>query len=119
MRQATVAGEFLSHNHGVSARAAPNKSDHRGKSDHPDPIGRSRPISAIAVEEQLAQTHQAALRIRGVLHLLHEVLQSGNGINARRAPAVSALIEAAENDLATIDKAIDALIDAHLGRDRP
>ena len=103
----------------MSARAGPVKPNHRGKSDQPDPTGRSRPLSAIAVEERLAQTHQAALRIRGVLHLLHEVLQSGNGISARRAPAVSALIEAAENDLAAIDKAIDALIDAHLGRDRP
>lgn len=62
--------------------------------------------------------HQAALRIRGILHLLHEALQSGNGIDSKYAPAICAIIDGAEKDLTVVDKSIDALVDAHLERGR-
>lgn len=79
---------------------------------------RTRPTSALAVEEELSAMHRSALRIRGVLHLLHETLQSGNGISPKWAPAVCALINSAENDLTSVDKSIDSLVDAHLDRQR-
>lgn len=79
---------------------------------------RTPPASALAVEEELAVMHQSALRIRGVLHLLHEALQSGNGIGAKWAPAVCALIDSAERDLTAVDQSIDTLVDAHLDRQR-
>lgn len=79
---------------------------------------RTRSASALAVEEELSAMHQSALRIRGVLHLLHETLQSGNGISAKWAPAVCALIDSAEKDLLAVDKSIDTLVDAHLERHR-
>ena len=84
------------------------------------PVGRrsARPTAAIAVEDQLMTMHQSALRIRGVLHLLHEALQSGNGIDSTHAAAVCALIKGAEKDLGAVDKSIDALVDAHLDRSR-
>ncbi|MFM8844763.1 MAG: hypothetical protein ACKOGN_02550 [Gammaproteobacteria bacterium] len=78
----------------------------------------ARPASAVAVEDQLMTMHQSALRIRGVLHLLHETLQSGNGIDAKHAQAVCALIKSAEMDLGAVDKSIEALVDAHLERTR-
>lgn len=91
----------------------------------PDPVTtlravprRARPASALAVEEELSAMHQSALRIRGVLHLLHEALQNGNGISAKWAPAVCALIDSAGKDLTAVDKSIDTLVDAHLERHR-
>jgi hypothetical protein len=77
-----------------------------------------RPVSAIAVEEELAEMHASALRVRGVLHLLDEALQSGNGISPKHAAAVSALVNAAKKDLTLVDRSIDALLDAHLERSR-
>jgi hypothetical protein len=77
-----------------------------------------RPVSAIAVEEELAEMHASALRVRGVLHLLDEALQSGNGISPKHAAAVSALVNAAKKDLTLVDRSIDALVDAHLERSR-
>lgn len=74
--------------------------------------------SVVAVEDHLMAVHQAALRIRGVLHLLHEALQSGNGIDSKHAPAICAIIDGAEKDLAAVDKSIDALVDVHLERGR-
>lgn len=78
----------------------------------------SRPLSSLAVDEQLARMHESSLRIRGVLHLLHEALQSGNGISPKHAAAVCALIDSATGDLCTVDRSIDALVDAHLERGR-
>ncbi|MFM8585211.1 MAG: hypothetical protein ACKOBU_02060 [Gammaproteobacteria bacterium] len=60
--------------------------------------------------------HQSSLRVRGVLHLLHEALQSGNGISPSHAAAVGALIKNAEADLSEMDQSIDELVDLHLGR---
>lgn len=67
-------------------------------------------------DEPLMNLHQSSLRIRGVLHLLHEALQSGNGISPSHAAAVCALIKNAEADLSEMDHSIDELVDAHLGR---
>jgi hypothetical protein len=67
-------------------------------------------------DEPLMNLHQSSLRIRGVLHLLHEALQSGNGISPSHAAAVCALIKNAEADLTEMDHSIDELVDAHLGR---
>jgi len=69
-------------------------------------------------DEPLMTLHQSSLRVRGVLHLLHEALQSGNGISPSHAAAVCALIKNAEADLSEMDQSIDELVDLHLGRSR-
>jgi hypothetical protein len=69
-------------------------------------------------DEPLMTLHQSSLRIRGVLHLLHEALQNGNGIAPTHAAAVCALIANAEVDLTEMDHSIEELIDIHLDRSR-
>lgn len=69
-----------------------------------------------APEKSLMAIHQASLRVKGVLHLLHEALQSGNGISPSHAAAICALIKNAEGDLAAVDAAVDTLIDSRLTR---
>jgi hypothetical protein len=93
--------------------------------NNPSPSRKSQfnPLTRVAglhptPEEPLMTLHQSSLRIRGVLHLLHEALQSGNGIGPSHAAAVCALIKSAETDLSEIDQSIDELIDLHLGRPR-
>lgn len=76
------------------------------------------PNRATSSDAPLMTIHQASLRIRGVLHLLHEALQNGNGIAPTHAAAVCALIQGAEQDLTAVDVSIDELIDAHLDRPR-
>ena len=66
------------------------------------------------VEERLMTLHHCALRVRGVLHLLHEALQSGGGIDRQNVDAVCALVASSEKDLRTMDAAISALVDHHL-----
>jgi hypothetical protein len=80
-------------------------------------VSELRPPSGVS-EEPLMTLHQSSLRIRGVLHLLHEALQNGNGIAPTHAAAVCALITNAEADLTEMDHSIDELIDAHLDRSR-
>jgi hypothetical protein len=49
-----------------------------------------------------------------VLHLLHEALHSGGGIDRQNVDAVCALVASSEKDLRTMDAAISALVDHHL-----
>jgi hypothetical protein len=83
-----------------------------------DPLTLVTGLHSNPPEEPLMTLHQSSLRIRGMLHLLHEALQSGNGIGPSHAAAVCALIKSAETDLSEIDQSIDELIDLHLGRPR-
>ena len=66
------------------------------------------------VEERLMTLHHCALRVRGVLHLLHEALQSNGSIDRKNVDAVCALVASSEKDLHTMDTAISALVDHHL-----
>jgi len=76
---------------------------------------RSAPTASVPeVEEQLMTLHQCTLRVRGVLHLLHEALQSGGGIDRQNVDAVCALVASSEKDLHAMDAAISALVDKHL-----
>lgn len=72
------------------------------------------PASEAEVEERLMTLHQCALRVRGVLHLLQEALQSNGGIDRKNVDAVCALVASSEKDLHTMDAAISALVDHHL-----
>lgn len=72
------------------------------------------PPSEPEVEERLMTLHHCALRVRGVLHLLHEALQSNGGIDRRQVDAICALVADSEKDLRTMDTAISALVDHHL-----
>ena len=87
--------------------------------DYPDDFSvkrqRSTPPSAEPeVEDRLMTLHQCALRVRGVLHLLQEALQSNGGIDRKNVDAVCALVASSEKDLHTMDAAISALVDHHL-----
>lgn len=66
------------------------------------------------VEERLMTLHHCALKVRGVLHLLHETLQSNGGIDRKNVDAICALVASSEKDLHTMDTAISALVDHHL-----
>ncbi|NBX57156.1 MAG: hypothetical protein EBT64_01620 [Gammaproteobacteria bacterium] len=83
-----------------------------------DPLSLLPELHPSPADEPLMTLHQSSLRIRGVLHLLHEALQNGNGIAPSHAAAVCALIKNAEADLSQVDHSIDELVDAHLGRTR-
>lgn len=72
------------------------------------------PTADAEVEERLMTLHQCALRVRGVLHLLQEALQSNGGIDRKNVDAVCALVASSEKDLHTMDAAISALVDHHL-----
>lgn len=78
--------------------------------NHPFPGTTAEP----EVEEQLMTLHQGALRVRGVLHLLHETLQSNGGLDRKNADAVCALIANTEKDLQAMTSAITVLVDKHL-----
>jgi len=87
--------------------------------DYPDDFSfggqRSAPPSSEPeVEDRLMTLHQCALRVRGVLHLLQEALQSNGGIDRKNVDAVGALVASSEKDLHTMDAAISALVDHHL-----
>ena len=67
-----------------------------------------------AVEDQLMTLHHSSLRVRGVLHLLQETLQSRGGVDRGNADAICALLSAAERDLRDMDEAIGTLTEKHL-----
>lgn len=69
-------------------------------------------------DEPLINLHQSSLRVRGVLHLLYEAMQSGKGISPSHAAAVCALIKNAETDLSEMGQSIDELVDLQVGRSR-
>jgi hypothetical protein len=74
------------------------------------------PTSEPEVEERLMTLHHCALRVRGVLHLLNEALQSNGGIDRKNVDAICALVASSEKDLHTMDTAISALVDHHLAK---
>ncbi len=74
----------------------------------------ARPSSEPDVEEHLMTLHHGALRVRGVLHLLQEALQSNGGLDRKNVDAVCALVASSEKDLHAMDAAISALVDKHL-----
>lgn len=66
------------------------------------------------VEEQLMTLHQGALRVRGVLHLLHEALQSNGGLDRKNVDAICSLIANSEQEMRVMESAIEVLVDKHL-----
>lgn len=87
--------------------------------DHVDDLSergsrKTLPTAEPEVEERLMTLHHCALRVRGVLHLLHEALQSTGGIDRKNVDAICALVASSEKDLHTMDAAISALVDNHL-----
>ena len=89
------------------------------RAEHADPLVRGREAmtqgsSEPEVEEHLMTLHHGALRVRGVLHLLQEALQSNGGIDRKNVDAVCALVASSEKDLHAMDAAISALVDKHL-----
>ena len=87
--------------------------------EHPSPMANGResatqPASDPDVEEHLMTLHHGALRVRGVLHLLQEALQSNGGIDRKNVDAVCALVASSEKDLHAMDAAISGLVDKHL-----
>ncbi len=95
----------------VNLKTRPNE-----YADEPSLKGQRTPLatSEPEVEERLMTLHHCALRVRGVLHLLHETLQSNGGIDRKNVDAICALVASSEKDLHAIDAATSALVDHHL-----
>jgi hypothetical protein len=83
--------------------------EHNFSADRPD-----NGQACVAIEDQLMTLHHCSLRVRGVLHLLQESMQSRGSIDRSNADAICALISAAEKDIRDMDDAIEKLTEKHL-----